>query len=327
MGPKVAWNSALTPILVTSQGAPQHRGRDLFLRVGDPQWVLGKFAYGLADKDLKGEDVYLLRNCTGSSEHLGTATTTRGFPAGIVHTTRVAHRGRCIGAYAVHLAAAQSLPPVCQLPSLTEALGGGTGIRHTWDRIGHVVGARLSITRRRRRVRGPCLRGEHGCCARRTSRLPQAFDDAFACRVVPWDRRNRARSGSRSRAWSGRLPRRRDGWDGRHRGGGIEREFELGRQPERATAKSRPASDAPSRSTSTAKSRPASDAPSRPTSTAQSRPWLDPCSSAALLGGSGTGIFEGGELPHAPTVTTPSGPADATASRGAGPLDPRRAAR
>jgi hypothetical protein len=72
------WKNPLTPLIVTSQGAPQHRGRDLLLRATDPQWVLGKFAYGPADKDLKGEDVdiYLLRGCGDSWEKLGTATTT-----------------------------------------------------------------------------------------------------------------------------------------------------------------------------------------------------------------------------------------------------------
>ncbi len=72
------WNDWTTPILVTSQGAPQHRGRDLFLNPADPQWVLAKFAYGLADKDLKGEnvDIHLLRDCGSSWEKLGTAITT-----------------------------------------------------------------------------------------------------------------------------------------------------------------------------------------------------------------------------------------------------------
>ena len=59
-------------------GAPNHRGRDLFLTPGEPQWVIGKFAYGPTDKDLEGEevDVYLLRGCNGPWEKLGTALTT-----------------------------------------------------------------------------------------------------------------------------------------------------------------------------------------------------------------------------------------------------------
>jgi hypothetical protein len=65
-------------LLTTSQGSANHRGRDLFLNPGDPQWVLAKFAYGLLDKDLKDEavDIYLLRDCGSSWEKLGTALTT-----------------------------------------------------------------------------------------------------------------------------------------------------------------------------------------------------------------------------------------------------------
>ena len=55
-----------------------HRGRDAFYAVGEAQWVLGKFAYGPLDKDLKGEpvDIHVLRGCSGQWEKLGTATTT-----------------------------------------------------------------------------------------------------------------------------------------------------------------------------------------------------------------------------------------------------------
>src|SRR5262245_42557339 len=28
-------------------GTPKHRGRDLFFRPGEPQWIIAKFAYGL----------------------------------------------------------------------------------------------------------------------------------------------------------------------------------------------------------------------------------------------------------------------------------------
>jgi hypothetical protein len=64
--------------LVTAQGDDRHRGRDLLLRVGEPQWALAKFAYGPADDDLKDEDVdmWLLRDCGSTWEFLGTATTT-----------------------------------------------------------------------------------------------------------------------------------------------------------------------------------------------------------------------------------------------------------
>lgn len=75
-GATVAWRHLSTRVTV-ALGASQHRGRDLFLREGDPQWALAKFAYGLADTDLTDEDVdiWLLRDCT-RWEMLGTATTT-----------------------------------------------------------------------------------------------------------------------------------------------------------------------------------------------------------------------------------------------------------
>lgn len=59
------------------QGAPNHRGRDLFVNPGQPQWVIAKFAYGVADKDLEDEDVdiFVQRDCGSSWEKLGTATT------------------------------------------------------------------------------------------------------------------------------------------------------------------------------------------------------------------------------------------------------------
>jgi hypothetical protein len=76
-GPAREWNH-WSSTLVTAAGAANHRGRDLFLNPGEPQWVIAKFAYGLIDKDLKDEevDIYLLRDCAGSWEKLGTAATT-----------------------------------------------------------------------------------------------------------------------------------------------------------------------------------------------------------------------------------------------------------
>ena len=38
-------------------GPPNHRGRDAIVVAGAPQLLIGKFAYGVADKDLKGEEV------------------------------------------------------------------------------------------------------------------------------------------------------------------------------------------------------------------------------------------------------------------------------
>jgi len=70
------WNNVSSSLIVL-EGASRHRGRDLYLAPDDPQWVLGKFAYGLGDDDLPGEavDIYLDRNCAGTWEKLGTATT------------------------------------------------------------------------------------------------------------------------------------------------------------------------------------------------------------------------------------------------------------
>jgi phosphatidate phosphatase PAH1 len=78
VGAAQSWNHSVASKLVTAAGSPNHRGRDLFLNPGDPQWILGKFAYGLVDKDLKDEkvDIYLNRGCAKGWEKLGTSTTT-----------------------------------------------------------------------------------------------------------------------------------------------------------------------------------------------------------------------------------------------------------
>jgi len=61
-------------------GGPNHRGRDLFLKSGQRQWALAKFAYGAPtpDNDLQDEDVdvWLLRDCGSTWEKVGTYTTT-----------------------------------------------------------------------------------------------------------------------------------------------------------------------------------------------------------------------------------------------------------
>lgn len=77
-GAKGAWNHSFESPVIVGSGSPNHRGRDLFLNPGDAQWIIGKFAYGLIDKDLKDEnvDVYLLRDCGDTWEKLGTAVTT-----------------------------------------------------------------------------------------------------------------------------------------------------------------------------------------------------------------------------------------------------------
>jgi hypothetical protein len=78
VGAAQSWNHSIASSLVTASGGANHRGRDLFLNPGDTQWIIGKFAYGVADKDLKDEkvDVYLLRGCGTTWTKLGTATTT-----------------------------------------------------------------------------------------------------------------------------------------------------------------------------------------------------------------------------------------------------------
>lgn len=72
-GMAVDWNSLIPPF-----GDPNHRGRDMFYNPGDTQWIMGKFAYGTFDDDIKGEyvDIYLLRDCGDTWEFLGTETTT-----------------------------------------------------------------------------------------------------------------------------------------------------------------------------------------------------------------------------------------------------------
>lgn len=76
-GPALDWNHT-TSSITAALGSPNHRGRDLFLNPGDPQWIIGKFAYGVSDKDIKDErvDVYLLRDCADTWELLGSANTT-----------------------------------------------------------------------------------------------------------------------------------------------------------------------------------------------------------------------------------------------------------
>lgn len=76
-GEELSWNHPAS-YLIAGAGSPNHRGRDLYLTLDDAQWILGKFAYGITDKDLKGErvDIFLLRGCEGAWERLGSAITT-----------------------------------------------------------------------------------------------------------------------------------------------------------------------------------------------------------------------------------------------------------
>ncbi|MCA9599950.1 MAG: phosphatidylinositol transfer protein, partial [Myxococcales bacterium] len=78
VGPKRSWiHSVASPIIVAS-GFANHRGRDMMLTEQDDQWVIGKFAYGVIDKDLKDEevDLWLLRDCGSTWEKLATVKTT-----------------------------------------------------------------------------------------------------------------------------------------------------------------------------------------------------------------------------------------------------------
>lgn len=76
-GPKRGFRHTSSSITAKT-GFANHRGRDMFYLAGDTQWVIGKFAYGVFDDDIKDEDVdvWLLRDCGAQWEKLGTAVTT-----------------------------------------------------------------------------------------------------------------------------------------------------------------------------------------------------------------------------------------------------------
>ena len=56
-GSTTNWRHTSTGLLTVTMGAPNHRGQDVVVKPGDPQLLIGKFGYGLVDKDLKDEDV------------------------------------------------------------------------------------------------------------------------------------------------------------------------------------------------------------------------------------------------------------------------------
>jgi hypothetical protein len=76
--PTRAWNHPIASRLVVASGAAYHRGRDQIVAVGETQWIIGKFTYGLLDTDLDDEDVdvWVERGCGGQWEKLGTTKTT-----------------------------------------------------------------------------------------------------------------------------------------------------------------------------------------------------------------------------------------------------------
>ena len=56
-GPAEGWDHTTTELFIVTQGSANHRGQDVVARVGEPQVLIGKFAYGVFDKDLKDERV------------------------------------------------------------------------------------------------------------------------------------------------------------------------------------------------------------------------------------------------------------------------------
>lgn len=76
VGDVVDWNHLSSSIAAASFA--NHRGRDMFYNPGDPMWVMGKFAYGLLDDDIKDEvvDIWLNRGCGSGWELVGSELTT-----------------------------------------------------------------------------------------------------------------------------------------------------------------------------------------------------------------------------------------------------------
>jgi hypothetical protein len=77
VGPARPWNHT-TSAITAATGFANHRGRDLILLPTADQWLIGKFAYGVIDKDIHDEevDIWLERDCAGNWEKLGTELTT-----------------------------------------------------------------------------------------------------------------------------------------------------------------------------------------------------------------------------------------------------------
>lgn len=76
-GRAIGWDHLDSNVIVLA-GSPNHRIRDQFYVPGETQWLLGKFAYGDIDKDMKDErvDVHVQRECSGAWELLGSSNTT-----------------------------------------------------------------------------------------------------------------------------------------------------------------------------------------------------------------------------------------------------------
>lgn len=76
-GKKRGFDHFTSNVISRIPGGDQHRGRDQIYTEGEPQWVIGKFTYSLADKDLEDEevDVFVERGCKGGWQKLGTTRT------------------------------------------------------------------------------------------------------------------------------------------------------------------------------------------------------------------------------------------------------------
>lgn len=74
---RTSWRHFSSRLIVLA-GSANHRGRDQVVVAGTTPTIVGKFAYGLADKDLKDEDVdiFLQQGCGGDWAKLGTTRTT-----------------------------------------------------------------------------------------------------------------------------------------------------------------------------------------------------------------------------------------------------------
>lgn len=108
-----SWDHPIASRLTVAEGSARHRGRDLFVRAGEPQWAIAKFAYGAADKDLEDEtvDVWVARDCRtwerlGSARTLndGQGTTIEGVPpnGGRVYFQIPAARALGVGRHRLH---------------------------------------------------------------------------------------------------------------------------------------------------------------------------------------------------------------------------------
>lgn len=112
------WKHTSTKLLVVTQGPANHRAQDVIAVTGADQLLIGKFAYGPFDKDLKGEDVQIYMQKSppcGPWILLGSAVTSQDGQYGskygmlddggrIFFTVPAAHR-RPVGRYPVRLLA------------------------------------------------------------------------------------------------------------------------------------------------------------------------------------------------------------------------------